>query len=289
MQILEFSAKEIPRGQDYLFESYVDFQKLEPYLRYPKIGIPEWKIAFVDISIKDARQVSETVFPDYIKVTILLKRDVLIKFLQENSKLLERKKSRWEKFLEKIEDFPILLDQKAASEIFKRCHGNSEKMEELLSDLKTMFYDVGCIQMYHVNAVSIREDKVYARDVIFALLLKDNPHIPMKGSRLSMYKYKHWRKLYDELYKELGTDIAFYSLRKAVAKLYEEKNKYLNNDQVTSAYADIVEVVDVYELMHAHIAFQTANTKQSEVILRIIEGRLHNATLFEGTILSYFN
>lgn len=288
MQILEFNSKDIPRGQDYLFESYDDFLKLKDYLMYPKIGVKDWKVTFVDITIKDARLVAQTDMPEFVEITVCLKRDVMVKFLQENSRLVEARKTKWEKFLDRISEFPLMIEQRAANEIFKRSSGSQEKLEEILEGLKTMFYDVACIQMHHVNAVSIREDKVYARDVILALLLKDNPHLPPKGHRLSGYKHKNWRKLYDELYKELGAEIAFYTLRKAVANLYEAKNKYLRNDRLTTN-ADVVELIDVYELMHAHIAFQTANTTQSEIILRIIEGRRKNDFLFERTVISYFD
>lgn len=285
MQILAYDPKELPKGQDYLFEDFSEFEKLKDYFYYPKLSGRVWKITFVDITIKDARSVLELSLPDFVEIVVCLKKDVLIRFLQENGKQLETRKSNWEKFLDMVADFPILIDQKATSELFKRTHGNREKIEEIFNDLKAMFSDVDCIRLSHINAVSIRDDKVYAKDVILALLLHDNELVPLKGSRLSGYRYKDWRKLYSSLLDEVGKEIAFYTLRKAVANLYESKVKYLKNEDVTTN-AEVVEVVDVYQLMHAHIAFQTAKVNQSEVMLRIIEGRKQNASLFERTILS---
>lgn len=285
MVILEYNLKRVPKGMDYLFEDYEEFMKVFPYLKYGRVDGFKWKISFIDVTIEEARILAEFGFPDCVEASMYLKKDILRRLLQENVQLKEEKLSNYDKYKLMIQEFPLLFENKAMSELYRRASGNLENIASLLNELKMLYYDVGIIRVSHINTVIIREDRVYARDVILSLLLSNNTKVPRKGHVLSQYCYKNWRKLYDELYKELGEEIAFYALRKSVKKLYENKIKYLKNETIIKD-VEIVKFVDVCELMFAHMYFQNGNKKQTEAILRIIEGRRSDVSLFEGTFLS---
>ena len=192
------------RGFDYVVEDYKNYEKIKPYVEFPKIDKSPWRIALYDFDLEDARKIMTLKDYDFLSLELLLKKDIHSKLLQELNVEARKSKSPWEKFQERIADSQFLFDNKAAQELFKRSSGNTEKLEEILTELQSLFFDETKMTTWHLNQVSVREDKVYARDVILTVLLVDNEHIPMKGSRFSGYKYRKWEPLLEKLQSEIG-------------------------------------------------------------------------------------
>jgi len=274
IKLIKISRETKYKGYDYILENLKNFEKIEPYVMYPKLDGKHWRVALADISIKEAREVLERTYDSFSEIDIYLKDDALQQLNKERRRDAPKEKTSWEKYLERLADFPLLIEHRTSSELFRRCRGNMEMLEDLLVELQSTFFDVGTIQMTHLNQVSVKEDRVYSRDVILTLLLHDNEHVPLKGSRLSLYKYKKWETLLVKLQHEIGEKIAFLAMRKYVAKLYENKIKYLENKlAIDHKDVEILRVIDVYEILHTHTVFQISNNMQAEAVLYAINER----------------
>ncbi len=285
MRFYQMKKKFISSDSDYVLESLSEFETLLPYL-YKKIE-GSWKIIFVDLKITEVRRLSsELDIPDYIDIEVYLKKDVLILFFQENPSLYNKDKSKWEQYMEVISEFPKLIDKKASSEIFKRCRGDIDQIKEILSEILLIALEEDEVTVNHVNAVILPVDTVYAKDVLFSFLLKNNNLIERRGNKYSRYKNSKPFEAYNKLEYAIGKDIAFYAMQKAAKKLYESKLAYLKNETVDDA--DLMSIVDIYDLSHAYLSFYLSSPKQTLAVLYSILNRSQKGNNFNYIILEHY-
>lgn len=269
------------KGYDYIFGELKKYEGMKDYFAFPKMTKEHWKVAVVELTLEESRQLIEMKQYDHLDLHLYLRKDVHSKLMMELQVEETKQLSSWDKFQLKISESQFLFDPRAARELYNRTSSNPEALDEILSELQSLFFDTVTISMSHINKVSVREDKVYARDVILTLLLFDNQHIPKKGSRFSRYKYKNWETQLVKLQDAIGRRAAFFSMAKYLKHLYKEKMKYLENKDVDQKNIEIFRYVDVYELLHAHSLFEISNEKQTEAILWAIDGRRKvNVSLF---------
>jgi hypothetical protein len=277
MDLRIYNPKEpLPRNQDYILDKISDYNKLVDFVKFQKLSGEKWKITLISPEIKEVRRLVDQPEPSCVELIVLVPKDVLTKIRMESPKQVETKVSKWESFLEVLTSTSLVINNSAVSKLYERTGGVLSKVTDTIRELEEVYGEGSEITVKELNAVILDDSKVYAGDILKALFVDGNLLVPPKGSMLSKYTYKKWRKLYDKLLEQIDSDFAFYSLRSQVRKMYDAKLKYLNNGDVPRQFKDLVEVVDVYEIMHAMLLFNLSNPSQTLCVLLAIEGRKRN-------------
>ncbi|MDR1523280.1 MAG: hypothetical protein LBS29_04950 [Endomicrobium sp.] len=238
-------------GADYVYNDIEDFYTILPYLA-PKLK-GDWTIYILGKSIAEVNKCLEDGFiPEYLDVTIFLDVNTLQSLLLKYPSLEISDISDWDKFMRLIEEFPVLFEKKAMNELYKRVGPKTDDLEKALDSLKGLEY----ISYKDITSRFLSVNKVYARQVLRLFLLQDMRYA--------------W-KLYSTLEEDIGIDIAFYSMRRYMYMLFEEKLNYLSN----KSYRDkLVQKVDAYTINYAYYLFtQATSPKQLLSILWAIEKR----------------
>lgn len=237
---------------DYLFDKPEKFMKLVPYLKKKLDG--DWRIAIIDPPIQFVREITDGDFvPEYVIVELYLEKSISERIMQERPRLTIKQKTAYEKYLDTIGDLKVLIDPKAAKELYMRVGMSKDKLPDYLLSLSEIAKD-GKITVSDVRREVADERKVYASDVINGFLLHDR-----------------WRwKKYEELVSVLGRDYAFYAMRKYTTRLLQEKNRYLRNEE-TKLY--IVDRIDSPGVCLAYTIFATAKSVELDMCMRMLENR----------------
>lgn len=227
---------------DYRLDKPDRFFSLLPYL-YPKIS-GEWRIELVGIDIKVVREILDyTAVPDYINLSLVLAQDVLALLQAERPEIVATKKTIWEYYNDLIAKLPVLIESKAASMLYHRLPKDRILIRQTLDNLVTLCEEKGTITVSDVKGVTLNHRVYYANQVIRAF---------------AEYDKNRWR-IFDQFELDLGTEYAFYALRKYVRKLLKEKSAYL----VNKTYKDSnVECVDTYMIMFFIDRFNRYKPKQ---------------------------
>ena len=167
----------------------------------------------------------------------------------------------------------------ALKELYSRFHGNIAKIEEIAQDLLEITAEKDVIDVKDINKIAVKEEIIYAKDVLYTFLLHDCELIPKRGHRLAGYRWKRPWELYYKLIDNIGTKYAFYAMRKQVDFLVKENIKYMHNEDYKE---EIVEYIDVYQLADLYQMFYLYNHNALYVIMDEIERRKHNDSLFKG-------
>lgn len=237
---------------DYIFEDCEKLLKLLPYLKKKIEGT--WNIAVLLPSIKYARKfVDEEIVPEYVDLVMYLEKDVSTQLMSERPKLLVKEKTAYERYMDIIADMKVLIDPKAAKELYFRVGQSKGKLQEYLMELADQSNgQTVTLDMVKRNVVD--ERRLYASDVLNAFLLRDR-----------------WRwKRYEKFVSALGRDYAFYSLRKYVTRLVREKNKYLRNEETTIRG---IERIDGFSINHAFIVFNTTVSSELDMCMHMLDDR----------------
>lgn len=237
---------------DYLFEDPAKFMALVPYLR-PKIE-GDWKIAIIEPPIKFVRQIADTEFvPEYVTLELYLEKNVAQQIMLEKPKLIVKQKTAYEKYMDLIADTKVLIDPKAAKELYRRVGTNKDKIPDYLLELSEKAEN-GQVTVNMVRTHVVDERKVYASEVLLAFLARDR-----------------WRwKKYNDLVEELGTRYAFYAIRKYAGKLLVDKNKYLRNEDTEIRGID---KIDAFRINQAFVLFNTTKYTELDMCMRLLENR----------------
>lgn len=232
---------------DYVFDKTERFMELLPYL-YPKIS-GDWYIAILEPKPDSVRTFLDTnIIPDYVTLELFMEQSQLDVITLERPSMQVDIRTTWQKYLDLIACTDIIIDDRAMREVYRRVGSNIESLEEALNLLKEKCtHDT--ITIKDVRLYIQDNSKVYARQVARAFLLEDK---------------KAWDMLY-AYEQELGTEIAFYALRKYLRKLLKDKNNYLTNND----YKDkSVEEIDAFSIIRLYTLFEEAkNYKQLVPIL----------------------
>lgn len=286
-RVLGYTRGKFLKKADYTFEKLKDFEKILPYL-YKKIE-GSWEISLLRFDLKDILHVKEElIVPEYVHLNVYLAKDVMLKFLEKYPELKEKEKSNIEQYKELLASFPKTLTKKAISELYSRLHGNIKRIQETLQELAEKTQDKTVIDIKDINQVTIVNDTVYAKDVLYTFLLYDCEKIPKRGHKLSRYRYRYRKPwdLYEKLVSELGTEYAFYAIRKQVDNLVADKIKYMHNEE----YKEFaVEYVDVYALADLYQSFHLYSYNALYVLMNEILRRKRNDSIFKDKTITYYD
>lgn len=240
------------RDVDYLIEDPAKLLAMIVYLR-PKIE-GEWAIALFEPPIKFVRELLDNdIIPEYVNLDVYLEQSVVSNLMTERPQVFVKQKTPYENFMDMVAEMKVLIDPKAAKELYKRVGTNKDKLPEYLRSLAEKA-DTGVISLSMVRANVVDERKVYASEVLLAFLMRD---------------YSRWKK-YNELVSALGRDYAFYALRKFSKKLLVDKNKYLRNEDTEIRG---IEKVDSFKVNQAYVLFNTTTSVELDMCMYMLENR----------------
>lgn len=270
---------------DYIFEKWKEYEKVEPYFKYPKIG-DKWKVVIVNFPIQKVRDILDTELK-HVDLIFYLKSDVVDNLAEERPELFGEEKSSYERYLDLVATFPITFEKNASRELYKRANGNTELIKEALKYLEEEYLGEDMILKKHVETAILPDNRVFQRDVALSLLLKNNEEVPKRGSYLSRYRYGSWKKLFVEYSNSLSEEVAFYAMRKYFLELYDRKYSLLTEPGYECKDLAAVKSIDIMTLTYARILFISSNPKQLYSILISIEGRLQGVSIFKPEDVTY--
>lgn len=247
------------RDADYLFEDVDKFKKLLPYLRKKIEGT--WEIAILEPDIKSVREFADSEsIPGYVTVSLYLDRHVAEQIASEKPKLFIKEKTAYEKYLDLISDMKILIEPKAAKELYQRVGTDKSKIPEYLQELSNTSNEK--ITVNDVRKTVNDERRLYASDVVNAFLLKTR-----------------WRwSQYNKLVSNLGRDYAYFSMRKYISKLLEEKNDYLQNKDTTLR---VVDKIDALSINLAYVLFNTTKASELDTCMYLLDNKAKARSVLE--------
>lgn len=236
----------LPKG-DYLFDKVKDLEKIAPYLM-PKLE-GKWKIVCVGFTLKELIYVKENInIPEDVEALFYVTQDVVVRFSERFPQVLGKDKTNKEIYQELIKNLPKLITDSAAYSLYNKFQGNIQRIEESIVELIDASAGSPMIEAKHVDAVSIVNNNVYAKDVLYTYLLHNDVTIPKKGHTYSRYKWKKPEEMYNKLIDSIGVKYAFYAIRKQISNIVDGKIDYMKNkecDAITS-YVDIMWLSELY-------------------------------------------
>lgn len=282
-RILKQNKKQIlPKNKDYVFEKLTDFERLVPYL-FPKID-GDWCIVLLGFSLKDLIYCVEKIdVPEFINIQAYVTKDVQDRFLSRYPKYIEETKTNKELYKEFLKTVPKMMTAKAIRELYSRFHGNIQRIEEAMVEILSNTSEKDIIDIRDIDEVIIESESVYAKEVLYTFLLHDNELVEKRGTPLSGYRWKKPWELYAKIVRTLGTDYAFYAIRKQVEKLLDEKIKYMHNEEYKES---IVEYIDTDAIAELYATFNLYGPKALYVILNNIGRRKQDDSLLKGKVIT---
>ena len=147
-----------------------------------------------------------------------------------------------------------VIDESAKSALFKAVGSNVSELRDVVEKL-----DKECttetITLKQVRSTVNYSKRVYASEVVNAFLVGDA---------------RRW-KLYNDLVRELGSEITYYAMYKYVRNLLKSKQEYLLNKDVKQF---VVKRLDAPLICYAYVLFaNSTNYNQLPVILYSLENR----------------
>lgn len=238
---------------DYVFEKVDKFYSRLPFF-LPKLE-GDWKVALVEPKFNDLSDILDSsLIPDYLYLTIIVDEKILEQVYLTHPKLVNAEKTNWEKYKDLLAESTFSMDDKVMRELYYRAGPREKDLREALNLLSV--YPV--VTMTILNKHFIKVNRVFARNVVQKFLLG--------------WHKQAWKML-TVLEQEVGSRIAFYAMRKYIRTVYEEKTKYLKNEETKEW---IVTKVDGYTIIRMYTLFeQAANPEQLYPILSVFtEGRI---------------
>jgi hypothetical protein len=254
----DFKAK----NADYVLDKEDKLLALLPYL-LPKLK-GDWYVVMVDPRMSLIRNLLDSnLVPEYVKLEMVIDPGFLDQLTAERPSLKVTHNSVREIYDTYIATFPKTIDPRAKDEIYYRIGPNLSSLREALDILSEKVVEDN-VTIKDVRLYIPDHRRVYASTVMKSFLLKEE---------------KRW-DLLNTYEKDLGTDFAFYALRKYSRKLLKEKNDYLKNKEVKDR---LVERVDSFTIMHAVYAFELATSPiQLYIVMNIIDKRERIPIYSEG-------
>lgn len=239
------------QGYDTVYDDENAFQEVLPFLK-PKLE-GDWNLMALEPGLDFVRACLDTgLIPSYINLTLAVEASQLEQLYLERPKLAEEEKTPWTAYLELIAKFPVPMDDKAMRELYYRCGPREDKLAEALNQL----LDCAYVSMKEIDKRFAPVNRVYASQVVRTFLT---------GKRVVA-----WKQL-SILETELGERMAFYSMRKAVRRLFNSKAKWLRNEEVKERYISEVRYDDLILL---YWLFESASSPyQLYPIMQLYERR----------------
>lgn len=238
---------------DYLISKQSELDSIIPYL-YPKIS-GEWKIILVGPPVKYVLDLLDNNrIPTYINVEAYLDKSQIEYLYVERPELAEKEPTRWDKYLALLADFNIPIEHKAVFELYRRTAASIPKIEQFIE----LFKSKG-LQNIDVKSVRLHvpdESRVWASQVVSEFLTQHR---------------KRWSS-FDKFVGDLGTEYAYYTLRRYIKNLLEEKYNYLQNKEVKIS---IVRDIDVISIVRLYSLFMTSTSYKQliPILIKFEEGQ----------------
>ncbi len=211
IRVVKSSERQSLPKMDYNFEQYDYYLDIAPLLT-PKFN-GNWKILLNDFSLVEVEAIlNENIIPEHFDVYMLLGSNKYDKVIKENPKLYVKPKSNWEIYKDMIAGLDVLIDKRAMNDLYSAIGNNINELQEALMMLATKAED-GYITDNLVRQSYNVQNRVYASDVLHAFYMRQD---------------NRW-KLANKYVKELGTDYAFYAMRRYIRRLLHDKGAYLKN------------------------------------------------------------
>lgn len=238
---------------DRFYTKFTDFQE-DMGILTPKIE-GKWKLVFVDLRYPELCQLQNMEISSNWEISVYARKETLVA-----AKALDPSKQvkPFEEFMKvKIANFKKPIDDKSANEIFRRCGGDLELIDSVLSSLAEL--PASKIRIEEVNSVVAANNMVWASDVVASVFIFYNDRVPKRGHPLAGFKWKKPIVLLDSLVQELGQEIAFYAIQKQLRFLYETKVKYIHNDSLgslTKQQENLLYNIDIHSIFYAYALFR---------------------------------
>lgn len=215
----------------------------------------KWLFVLLDpkiVFVKDL--VNDHLVPDWVDVQIFTGDKKINEICLEFPAMQPKSRTKKEAFEEVLTSLTHLVDNKAREYLFEAFKNNPTETEEVLQKIDKSFDGVS-IPLKTVQSNLIVNKHVYASQVLEAFISHDK---------------KRWN-LYTTLVKEIGQEVAYYAMYKHAKKLLQEKNKFLQNEDVKLLS---VKDIDAPAIAYAFILFSNSkNYLQLPVILNALENR----------------
>lgn len=250
MLTIEKVSKTIPNFE-YIFDKAEDFYSLLPYLRNKIKG--EWHIALVEPKLEVIRELYSLTMPEYVNITVYLEPNTYEAFMLEHPEAMVKEKNNFQLFKDYINSLPQLFEPKAVQEIYKRIGSNLPQLKDEVSKLISK-YNKSIITVKDVQAFIPKNDIIYPSQVINQFLL--------------FRPVYRWNTL-EKFVNHLGPQRAFFTLRKHIASLFEDKINFLKGRTDPNF---LTTKIDVNTILRAHFMFQQASSyKQLIPIMACID------------------
>lgn len=244
-----FSTKDV----DYILDKTDKFYNVTDFLT-PKFE-GNWSFYLIDPTIKFIKELLHNKdFPEWIDVYIRVNQKKLNEVALEFPEVIPKVQTKKEAFSEIVAGLKHLVDIKASKMLFEAYKQKPTETVEVIQKLDNEV-ESPSISVKDVQGSITFTKHTYASDVINAFLTG---------------QANRW-KLYKNLVGELGNDYAYYSCRKYVCRLLQQKDAYLKNKNV-SLY--IVTTIDAPTICFAYTLFMNSNSpKQLYAILYSMQNR----------------
>lgn len=238
--------------------------KEEFYLRLLDVLTPKfdgvWTIALVDpkITFIDEYLVEAQDVP-YIEVNVYLPVAKLEMVMLKHTKLAPKKQSSYEAYMALLGEMTNTLEHDASKYLYKACSGSIDTLTEVVEKLDKEC-ESGRITIKDVKQVCVAVKKpLYASTVYEAFMVKDRDR---------------W-SLLERLEQELGTSYCYYALKKQSVKWFEDKCKYLSNEDVKNYN---IRKVDAPFITYAYVCFSNSrNVNELYTVMYDIDNRCKEA------------
>lgn len=286
MRLLKYKQSLEVKG-DYILSSWSEYAKVMDYIKYPTLDGNPIRVVLWCWTMTDIRELLKCGEYKSCEYTAVLKQDTLSTLLAEFPEFREKEKSSWEVYQEFLKSYHRILKPEVVNALYNRTKGKIDAIKEALEQLDAMFPRSVTLTLKEVDLVLVAKKEVYARDVVLALLLCNNPIIPLRGHRYSKYRTMNIFSKLTMLEDTIGRSYAFYAMRKFLQKLDEDKQRYLKGE-ATKDIKDkfILEHIDTYSLLTARFIFESVDWKAARCAIHMILERGNNNDIITGTILN---
>ena len=294
LTICQYDSKRPIKSTNYDF-IFKELSALESnnVLKLPKFG-GRWKIAFIAQTSDEIEtlQLLTTIQP--IEVDAYCVRQLFTEYSNLNTK------SNYQQCIDLFVRNNLLLDKDALTHLYYGTKGNLDIIESFIKDMLKDGVEVVTKQIANKYVVFSRV--TYPSDVISSLLVYKNPYIDVRGTSLERYSYRHSPLYYiRELENFLSPEHAFYSVRKAIFKLYKNKIAYLKGADLSKLSfrdVDLVKIIDFKSILYLYLLVQQGGAVPTLARLLVFTHRnskgdsehanLHQEKIITGNTLNHF-
>ena len=237
----------------YNFKNFNEFYEVAPLLEVPLIGVYNIRVKsddFKEISNFIDTSATYQLLQIYIEVSEALLDDIR---LSKPKASFMSTASSYEIFKELVASYGVLFAPKCLDIMYWSIGHTYEDMDEALQLIKSTYTKNTGITKEDISKLFVIDDKIYPRSVLLMYIRLD------RGRESALSKCVDC----------FGNDIVYYSMRKTVRKLLDEKIKYMK----TGNGSKLIKSLPINNLVHMIRCLDYENEKYKDIktILRLYE------------------